>query len=342
MSDASSRRLIVSLTSYPARISFVPKVVESLLAQSRPADDVVLYLSGDQFPGRETDLPEALRDIASAGRLRLRWVDGDLKPHKKYIYAFREYPEDIVVTVDDDVVYDRFLLKRLWETHLKYPEAVVASRTHLIVLDPDGQPLPCSSWLIRTHGFKEGPSMQLFAIGIGGILYDPKLFPPELYNEQAIRETCLLTDDLWLKFMELAAGIPVVRCPGLEMVRTIPGSQEVSLCSVNVGERRNDEAFSAIRRWADGYYGRNVVRESLADGRWPRIAGERELLDFCNRDRLRMLDSVKHSVLSLESRLAETRQKNDLLAEQLRLIRDSRSYKLANKLLFPLRLFRKK
>ena len=126
------------------------------------------------------------------------------------------------------------------------------------------------------------------------------------------------------------------------MVRTIPGSQEVSLCSVNVGESRNDEAFSAIRRWADAYYGRDIVRESLADGRWPRIAGERELLDFCNRDRLRMLDSVKHSVLSLESRLAETRQKNDLLAEQLRLIRDSRSYKLANKLLSPLRLFRKK
>ena len=103
MSQSSPpRRLIVSLTSYPARIQYVPQVLDTLLAQTRPADEIVLYLSGDQFPGRESDLPEALRTAASGGKLRLRFVPGDLRPHKKYFYAFRDYPDAYIVTVDDD------------------------------------------------------------------------------------------------------------------------------------------------------------------------------------------------------------------------------------------------
>ena len=239
MSDPEARRLIVSLTSFPARIAFVPQVIDCLLAQTRPADEIVLYLSEDQFPARDTELPEVLREAASAGHLRIRWVSGNLKPHKKYIYAFREYSKDIVVTVDDDVLYDRKLLEHLWKTHLQYPDAVVAGRTHLITRDSRGRPRPYASWLRRVMGFEEGPSMQLFAVGIGGVLYDPEWFPEELYDERVIIDTCLLADDLWLKTMEAAAGIPVVRHSGGELIQVIPGSQETALYSANLKQNRN-------------------------------------------------------------------------------------------------------
>ena len=36
--------------------------------------------------------------------LTIRFCE-DLKAHKKYYYAFKEYPDDIVITVDDDVIY---------------------------------------------------------------------------------------------------------------------------------------------------------------------------------------------------------------------------------------------
>ena len=348
MTDSPTRRLIVSLTSFPARIGYVPQVVDCLLAQTRPADEIILYLSEDQFPSRDGELPEALREKASAGHLRIRWVSGDLKPHKKYYYAFREYPEDIIVTVDDDVLYDHKLLENLWAAHLQYPNAVVAGRTHLITLDEQGCPRPYASWLRRVMGFEEGPSMQLCAVGIGGVLYDPKWFPEELYDEEVIRATCLLADDLWLKTMESAAGIPVVRYSGEELLQVIPGSQETALFSANLKQNRNDEILDAIRAWTKTHYGRDVLAEQLADERWPRAAGESALLDFVNSDKQRTLLSANSSLAKQryyldkkEARIQKLEMKVRKLENDISLIRASSSYKLGNALLSPLNRLRK-
>ena len=324
-----SQRLIVSMTSFPDRIACVPQVLERLLVQTLPADEIVLYLAEEQFPGRESDLPGALRDAVSSGRLRLRWVEGDLKPHKKYIYAFREYPEDVVVTVDDDALYDSGLLKTLWQAHLKYPDTVIAGQTHLITVDTNGQPLPYASWFRRTMGFPEGPSMQLLAVGVGGVLYEPKWFPPELYDEEVIRSTCLLADDLWLKTMEMAAGIPVARSLGLEMLDYVPGSQEVALCSANLNENRNDGIFTAIRSWAGSFYGRDIIAEQLADSRWPRVRNDQELMDYINRDRHRLIAATGRRVSALQDQIKKLR-------EDISMIRASSSYRLGNALLSPL------
>ena len=349
MPDPEARRLIVSLTSFPARISFVPQVIDCLLAQTRQADEIVLYLSEEQFPARDAELPEALREAASAGHLRIRWVSGDLKPHKKYIYAFREYPRDIVVTVDDDVLYDRKLLENLWTTHLEFPDAVVAGRTHLITRNSQGQPRPYASWLRRVMGFEEGPSMQLFAVGIGGVLYDPEWFPEELYDERVIIDTCLLADDLWLKTMEAAAGIPVVRHSGGELIQVIPGSQETALYSANLKQNRNDEILDAIRRWTEAHYGRDILTEQLDSDRWPRITGEDSFLDFINQDKQRTLLSANSSLAKLrglldkkENKIRKLENKSQKLENDISLIRASSSYKLGNALLSPLNHLRKK
>ena len=58
--EPRSHELIVSLTSYPARINELYACVFSLLEQSVKADRVILYLAKPQFPGLEKDLPEAL------------------------------------------------------------------------------------------------------------------------------------------------------------------------------------------------------------------------------------------------------------------------------------------
>ena len=92
--------LIVSFTSYPARIHVVPQVLESLYAQSMKADRILLWLAEEQFPNKEADLPKSLIDDAAAGKFELRWCD-DLGSHKKYFYTMQEFPDDIVVTVDD-------------------------------------------------------------------------------------------------------------------------------------------------------------------------------------------------------------------------------------------------
>ena len=77
-------RIIVSFTSYPPRIKSVHRVVESLYRQTVKADEIILYLSLDEFPKVEAELPEKLRRMIGQGGFRIAWVCGNLKSHKKY------------------------------------------------------------------------------------------------------------------------------------------------------------------------------------------------------------------------------------------------------------------
>lgn len=349
MDQGSVRKLVVSFTSYPERIRFVPDVLSCLLAQSRPADRIVLYLSEDQFSRREQDLPDALRNAETQGRLLIRWVSGDLKPHKKYFYAFQEYPEDVVVTVDDDVLYAPDLLENLWQAHLEYPGAVVAGRTHLITLDQDGGPGPYSQWIHCTSGFEAGPSMQLFAVGLGGILYEPGWFPPELFSEDSIRSLCLEADDLWLKAMELAAGVPVVRMSGPELIRLVPGSQDNALYLSNQNRNRNDLYLSGIRKWISERYGKDVFREQLNSPAWPRLADYGSLYEYLNHDKRRILigvnsayDTVNAACRRKTEQLALSEKRAADLENIIQELRNSLSYRLGNRIVTPFSRIRSK
>ena len=145
--------------------------------------------------------------------------------------------------------------------------------------------------------------------------------------------------------MEMAAGIPVVRSSGSELLRIIPGSQETSLFSANLEENRNDMIFSAIRRWADAYYGRDIVAEQLGSGRWPRVCGEKALIEYVNSDRKRTFaatNAVLTRMQRLQKRLASTEAKVSRLEEEVSLLRNSSSYRLGNTLVSPLSRLRGK
>lgn len=83
-------RIIVSMTSYPARINTVHLAIRLLLAQKVLPDKIVLWLCKSDFPNREADLPQSLRDVLWHD-VEVRWVDDDLKPHKKYFWALQEF-----------------------------------------------------------------------------------------------------------------------------------------------------------------------------------------------------------------------------------------------------------
>ena len=337
--EQDHRRLTVSFTSYPARIRFVPTMLSTLLRQTCPADRIVLYLSEDQFPGKETELPEELQNAQKENRLQIRWVSGDLKPHKKYIYAFRDFPEDIVVTVDDDILYAPELLDQLWQAHLEHPGAVVAGRTHLITLDKNGHPNPYAQWIHCTQGFDAGPSMQLIAIGIAGVLYDPKLFPPELFDEESIHSLCLEADDLWLKAMELVAGVPVIRASNPELIRTIADSQETALYLQNLNENRNDVFLTNVISYIKEVYGKDLVTERLNDPAWHRLEDEPSLFEFLNTDRRRILTAANICYGRLErakEEIKKSKKRAEDLEDTIQALRESSSYRLGNKLIAPI------
>ena len=255
--------VVVSLTSYPARIGTLHIVVESLLNQTVRAGRMVLWLSEEQFPGREADLPGRLLALRSKG-LEVRFREGDLKPHKKYIYAVSEFPDSVVITVDDDVVYPRDTFEALLESYRLFPKAVSAMRVHRIALR-GGRIAPYEEWWYNDDTLYRCPSMQAMATGVGGILYPPGSIPDAALDPDAIAETCLFGDDLWLKFHEASNGVPTVLAAPSRQLDYVDGTQEEALWIKNKIEGMNDTQIWRIGGWFESR-GAEPPERAIASG----------------------------------------------------------------------------
>ena len=262
MSEEKAKKLIVSLTSYPARIHTVATVVEDLQKQTRKADQIILWLAREQFPNAEEDLPAPLRYQLSQGLVTVRWCD-DLKSHKKYFYALQEFADDLVVTVDDDLLYPEHMLENLYRCYLRHPNAVSTVRAHLMIFTENGTLMPYRDWIQETDVCLDQPSMQLFATGGAGTLYPGGIFKKELFNKEAIVQTCLMADDLWLKAMALLSDVPVVVAQEFEDLRYIPGSQEEALYHLNVDSFANETQWDQITAWVDANYEPGLPNKKL-------------------------------------------------------------------------------
>lgn len=89
--------------------------------------------------------------------------------------------------------------------------------------------------------------MRIFSTNGAGTLYPPHTMPPETFNAEEIKETCLTADDLWLKVMQVKAGIPVVAATDDQLLNYVPGTQgEEALCHQNTESGVNNIVLEVI------------------------------------------------------------------------------------------------
>lgn len=239
----SDGKIIVSLTSFPARIELVWITVTSLMNQTFQPGKIILWLAKEQFDG-EKDLPDSLLNLKKRG-LEIRFCE-DLRPHKKYYYAMQEYPENVIVTVDDDIFYPEDHLEKLWKKHLEYPQAVCCWFAHRITYDGQGKIGSYQNWESGVSG-NTTPSFQIMAVGCGGVLYPPHSLSDRVFDRDEIIKLCPVTDDLWLKAMEIANETKTVRC--IEESQVFYGflkTRKTGLFVDNAEKSGNDEAVRAI------------------------------------------------------------------------------------------------
>lgn len=237
--NRSSRdeKIVVSLTSVPARFENLHLVIQCMLAQTMKADRIIVYL--DEGISID-DLPESLISLQQYG-VEILTRSEDIRPHKKYYYAIRENPSSLVITIDDDILYPLYLIEELYKTHKMFPECVVAARAHRILFNKDGSVKKYSEWESE-YCFSYKPSMSLLATGVGGVLYPPHCLYSEADDIKLIHDLSLTADDIWLKIMQVLKGTKTVLCSQKVRINEIliPGSQEVNLHTSNVNEKMND------------------------------------------------------------------------------------------------------
>lgn len=211
--------------------------------QSVRPNRIVLYLGKDCD---NVELSSQLTELEKYG-LEIRRGCEDLKPHKKYFYALQEFPQSLVITIDDDCVYKEDFIETLIKGHKVFPNAVIARRVHRVEFDGNGQMLSYVEWTMEWKSSEITAATSLVATGCGGILYPAYLFSREDFDLDMIRGIALSVDDLYLKIVELRKGIQTVYVPNdLNMPYMISGTQKKALCKRNVLENGNDADLSKL------------------------------------------------------------------------------------------------
>ena len=186
--------VVISLTTFPERIKYVWMTIATLLNQKTKPYKIVLWLAEEQFPDKK--IPPILRRLCKRG-LIIRYCD-DLKPHKKYFYSIKEWPNKYILTCDDDMFYPENLLKDLWENSKKYPNYIICNNSMKATYDSKGSLIRRDQWM---HVYEEMIGLQVCPVGCGGVLYPPNALDKEVFNKNALKEIALCQDDVWLKGM---------------------------------------------------------------------------------------------------------------------------------------------
>lgn len=228
-------QIVVSVTTILPRLADVWSTIEMLLHQTMKPDAIVLWLDKERCT--EAELPLALLAQRERG-LTIRFCE-DIGPHTKLIPAMKEYPDAVIITVDDDVLYPVDLVERLVRAHRKAPEQIICTRAREIkAADPQNVSYQ-RDW---PNLGRELEGLDVVPLGVGGVLYPPRVFgDAEVFQLELQRQLAPKADDIWFKAMSLRQGIVCRRLHfAKEAFPVRPNSQEVELGQFNVNEGGND------------------------------------------------------------------------------------------------------
>jgi hypothetical protein len=128
----------------------------------------------------------------------------DIRSYKKLIPALREFPNEILITADDDVYYPRNWLEGFKRAYYNDTSKIYCYRAHGIVLEENGEIAPYETWEncvnINRH------TSRLFPTGVGGILYPPHSLGEKCLNEEEFMALAPDADDIWFWAMAKCMG----------------------------------------------------------------------------------------------------------------------------------------
>lgn len=235
--------IVISLTTFPARMYEIKYALYSLVNQTIRADHIVLWLTEEEFPNREKDISIKLLETIRQLGVEIRWADKNHKAYNKIIYSLKEFPDSIIVTADDDIYYPENWLEILYLEYLEHG-CVCAHRCHKIKIEDDNLQ-SYNSWGISECG---SYSYLNFITGVGGVLYYPGCFYDDVLNEDLYLKASPNNDDIWLWAMILMNGnrirVPQSAISSLKYVnaeREYGLSGERRLGAENLSNKRNDQ-----------------------------------------------------------------------------------------------------
>lgn len=227
---------IVTLTSYGERVEKTAYyAVCSLLSQTEKPDGIILYLA------HGTKIQKKIGSLTRYG-LEIKFCE-DLKSYKKLVPALIEFPEDVLITADDDIFYPRNWMERLKSSYLREPEKIHCHRTHEIIVDDNHVPVPYRDWNHCTEKFSCKES--IFPTTGGGVLFPPHSLDGRVSDVSLFTGLAPAADDIWFWAMAKLKGTEyaVIKNGCQNILEVYQNSGSLSATNWNGG---NDRQLKAV------------------------------------------------------------------------------------------------
>lgn len=235
-------KTIVSLTSFPARIERLWIVIETILRQTKKPDKIILWLSKKQFSSEQA-LPIHLLHQVKRG-LEIRFVNDDISSHKKYFYALKEFPNDYLLTIDDDMFYRSTMIEDLLQYSKRFPGAIISQYSKKIKWI-NNKLQKYSSWS-RNKGEVLPEKVSFFGSG-GGTLFPPGSLFKDVLDVEIFMRITPTADDIWLNTMARLNNTNIVTTKYYSQLLPVIHKSKVKLHTVNNLEFQNDFYIEKIR-----------------------------------------------------------------------------------------------
>ena len=237
-------RFTLAVTSHPARFDALAQVLADLKNQILQPTTIVVTVAENYLD----ELPKSIQEMKSKGQIQVKSCH-DLGPGKKLI-PLLHHQELPIIVIDDDLILPPDLTLQLMIQHHLYPSAIIASRTHRVSCDRDGNLLPFSQWQKQTDDH-DGPAKDLLATSGAGTLFPVGALHSDAVNEELYRTLTFHTDDLWWFVQARRNGTLVRRIPGTRPLEFIPESQEVGLWNTGNKDRNDGNLEKLIAHYGD-------------------------------------------------------------------------------------------
>lgn len=186
-------KTIVTMTSWKKRISSVGfDIAVFFKTQTCLPDAFYLVLAEEEFPNKLASLPNDLLVICAKYNVIIKWCKINDFCFKRW-YVYPEHYNDLVITIDDDILFDTHLVE-LAKEHINE-----RNRIYNVFKD-----------LTYTYKFKPNDSknfnltdeLSLRYRWLGCSVVCPQSFPLDVFAERNLilrRHLCPYCDETWLK-----------------------------------------------------------------------------------------------------------------------------------------------
>ena len=116
-------KAVVALTSWKKRINTVGLTIFNLKCVCGRDFHIVLTLAEEEFPGKESELPEDLMLMNKAEVFEILWCKRNSRAFKKILYAMQKYRTIPIISADDDSIYRFNYANELYRQWLRHKNA---------------------------------------------------------------------------------------------------------------------------------------------------------------------------------------------------------------------------